>query len=221
MNDKRIDQTNGEPQRFSSSPWRHGLVVATPILVPGSMWALFSSLKGRMSARRAYNAGFTAYWAGWCFGFPLWVLGPRRSVAVLRTGRRPTLGETALLGFVVAGAVGTAFIPHLRRVDVPVATVMLSTAAVNAVGEELLWRGMFLEEFGERVALAAIWPWLGFTAWHLAPQVVLPSSHGRWRFTAAAGLVGAASTATAWRCGGLRATLLGHILTDACAGGAR
>jgi hypothetical protein len=44
----------------------------------------------------------------------------------------------------------------------------------------------------------------GFTVWHLAPQLVLPSSHGRAGFLLGAAAVGAASTAAAWRTGGLR-----------------
>jgi hypothetical protein len=27
-----------------------------------------------------------------------------------------------------------------------------------------------------------VWPWIGFTIWHLAPQVILPSRRGRVRF---------------------------------------
>ena len=56
----------------------------------------------------------------------------------------------------------------------------------------------------------------GFTLWHLAPQIILPSSRGRTAFLLGAAVVGAASTATAWRTGGLRAVLLPHVLTDAC-----
>jgi membrane protease YdiL (CAAX protease family) len=196
--------------------WRHRLVAATPVAVPVSMWMVFTVLGRRTSPQRAYNTGFGIYWAGWCFGLPLTVLGPRRAVALLRIGRGPTPAEGALAAFTVAGAIGTALVPRRSRVDASVGAVMIGSAVVNAIGEELLWRGMFLEEFGDSVALGAVWPWLGFTAWHLAPQVILPSAQGRWRFTLAAALVGATSTTTAWRGKGLRGTLLPHLLTDAC-----
>jgi hypothetical protein len=60
------------------------------------------------------------------------------------------------------------------------------------------------------------WPLVGFTIWHLAPQLLLPPRRGRAQFLAAAGLVGAASARVAWRTRGLRWTLLAHLLTDAC-----
>jgi hypothetical protein len=52
--------------------------------------------------------------------------------------------------------------------------------------------------------------------WHLAPQIVLPSHHGRAGFLGGAALVGAASARVAWTTRGLRWTLVSHVLTDAC-----
>src|SRR3712207_5193121 len=111
------------------------------------MPAVFAGLARGLPPRHAYNLGFSVYWAGWCVAFPVWVVGPRRALDVLRRGRRPTPPEAvaALLSPVVAAA--TQLWPQRRRVDRGVAAVMVGTAIVNAVGEELLWRGLFLEEF--------------------------------------------------------------------------
>jgi membrane protease YdiL (CAAX protease family) len=107
-------------------------------------------------------------------------------------------------------------VPNRRAIDPTVAAVMVATAAVNAVGEELLWRGIYLDRFPDDPWRGAIWPWAGFTVWHLAPQMILPSRRGRAPFLAGAGLVGAASARVAWRTRGLRWTLLVHLVTDAC-----
>jgi hypothetical protein len=144
------------------------------------------------------------------------VLGPRGALRALHTGRRPSRTEVALLAFPVAGAVAAELLPDRRLVDRQVAAVLIGTAAVNAVGEELLWRATFLAQFPGEPVRGALWPLAGFTLWHLAPQVVLPSSRGRVRFLVGAPVVGAASTATAWRTGGVRGVLLAHVLTDAC-----
>ena len=191
-------------------------LLAAPIAVPVSMWAVFGALSRRLPPRAAYNVGFVAYWAGWCVGFPLWVLGPRRAGRVLAAGRRPSAAELALLTLPVAGAAATQLLPMRRQVDPGVAAVMVGTAVVNAVGEELLWRGVYLEELGDDVVRGAVWPLVGFAAWHLAPQRILPAAVGRWNFAAGAALVGAASTRSAWRERGLRTALLAHVLTDAC-----
>lgn len=51
---------------------------------------------------------------------------------------------------------------------------------MNALGEELLWRGLFLEVFPGEVFRGALWPLFGFALWHLAPEAILVSSQGRW-----------------------------------------
>jgi hypothetical protein len=194
---------------------RQRALLAVPIVVPASMAGVFAVLRRRLGPRRGYNTGFALYWAGWCLGLPLWVLGPRRLLQLLREGRRPSAADLALLALPVAGAVATELLPNRRDIDRKVAAVMLGTAAVNAAGEELLWRGIYLEVFPDDVWRGAVWPWIGFTVWHLAPQVILPSRHGRLPFLAGAGLVGAAAGGVAWRTRGLRATLVSHLLTDA------
>jgi hypothetical protein len=98
---------------------------------------------------------------------------------------------------------------------------MAGSAVVNAVGEELLWRGAYLDTFPEDVWRGAVWPWVGFTLWHLAPQIVFPSRHGRAGFLGGAALVGAASGRVAWTTRGLRWTLVPHILTEPAGSGRR
>jgi membrane protease YdiL (CAAX protease family) len=195
---------------------RRRVTLATPVAVPVTMAAVFTVLRRRFPPRTAYAAGFVVYWAGWCAAFPLWVLGRRGVVRALRAGSRPAPVDVALLAFPVAGAVGAALWPHRHQVDRRVAAVMVGTAVVNAVGEELLWRGTFLDQFPGDVVRGALWPLAGFTVWHLAPQLVYPSPRGRAGFLLGAAVVGGASTAVAWRTRGLRAVLLPHVLTDAC-----
>jgi hypothetical protein len=51
--------------------------------------------------------------------------------------------------------------------------------AVNATGEELLWRGLFVAAFPEDPVWGWLWPAVGFTARHPAPQAVLPARRGK------------------------------------------
>ncbi|MGA7271253.1 MAG: CPBP family intramembrane glutamic endopeptidase [Acidimicrobiia bacterium] len=92
---------------------------------------------------------------------------------------------------------------------------MVATAAVNAPLEELLWRGAFLDMFPDSVVKGAIWPLAGFSLWHLAPQIILPSRLGKLRFLAGATVVGAVAAMTVWRRRGLRPVLWSHFATDA------
>jgi hypothetical protein len=199
-----------------SSDARGTAVLAVPVVVPLSMAGVFAGLGRVLPSRTAWRAGFAVYWIGWCGAFPLWVLGPRGVLRALRSGRRPRPAELPLLALPVAGAIGAELWPNRRLVTPAVAAVMVGSAVVNAVGEELLWRGTFLARFPDDVVRGALWPLAGFAVWHLAPQLARPSPRGRLAFVLAAAVVGATATGTAWRTGGLRSVLLPHVLTDAC-----
>lgn len=195
---------------------RRGVVMAAPVAVLLSMLAVFRALQDRCDARTAYNAGFAFYWAGWCFAFPLALLGPRRVLRLVTSGRTPNGLEGVALLVPVAGGVATQLWPDRQQIDPVVAAVMIGSAAVNAIGEELLWRGVFSEEFPNDPVRGTVWPLAAFALWHLAPQVILPSRLGRWRFVLGSAVVGAASVVSAWRGKGLRWAIVSHLLTDAC-----
>jgi len=201
---------------ISADRFRRVSVLAAPVLVPVSMAGLFRFLSRRLAPHIAYNTGFAVYWLGWCGAFPLLVLGPRAVARLLTAGRRPSIAEAGLLLLPVAGAAGEQLLPNRRAVSRAVAAVMIGSAAVNAVGEELLWRGVFLHQFPGDVVRGALWPLAGFSIWHLAPQIVLPSRMGRWQFVLGAGFVGMCNLASAWRNNGLRNSVLSHTATDAC-----
>jgi membrane protease YdiL (CAAX protease family) len=196
--------------------YRRAAVLAVPAVLPLSMAAIFGGLSHRLSPRAAYNVGFGVYWLAWCFGFPALILGPRRAARLLTQGRRPSGVETLLLLVPVAGAVGTEVLPNRKKIDARVAAVMVAAGLLNATGEELLWRGVFLEEFPHDLARGMLWPLVGFSLWHLAPQIILPSRLGRWRFVLGAAFVGSTSAVSAWRSRGLRNGLASHIATDSC-----
>jgi CAAX prenyl protease-like protein len=206
----------GWPVRTSPGGVRRTAVLAAPVLVPTSMALMFDGLARRLSPHSAYNVGFGIYWLGWCGLFPCWVLGPRRALGLLQRASQPRPVEAALLAVPVIGGAVTQLLPQRHAITPRLAAVMLGSAVVNAVGEELLWRGVFVATFPGDVLKGAAWPLAGFTLWHLAPQRILPSRLGRWRFVAGAALVGAVSTAPAWRTGGLFDVVVPHALTDAC-----
>jgi hypothetical protein len=137
---------------------RRRALLAGPVLVPVSMAAAFTVLDRLLGPRRGYNAGFALYWAGWCFAFPLWVLGGGRAMRLLSGGTRPSLTGAVWLMLPVAGAATAELLPNWRSVDRKVAGMMAGSALVNAVGEELLWRGAYLDTFPGDVWRGAIWP---------------------------------------------------------------
>ena len=193
------------------------LTLAIPLVVPAGMRVLFPMLARRLGARRGYLAGFAAYWAG-CYLIPLTLLGRRRIWALLREPPGPLprprwLGALALL-VPPLGAVGTELLPALRGADPALVATAGAMAAVNATGEELLWRGLFVAAFPDDAVRGWLWPAIGFTAWHLAPTSVRPARQGRM-FLVGSALIGAGFGWVAWRTRSLRLTLPAHLVTDA------
>ena len=62
------------------------MVVLIPAVVPVSMSVVFAGLRGRLTARTAYNVGFAVYWVGWCAAVSLWILGPANGGAAADRG---------------------------------------------------------------------------------------------------------------------------------------
>jgi CAAX prenyl protease-like protein len=209
----------GHPAPAAPAPSRNRrwlAVLAAPAVVPLSRSAVFAALRARLRPDVADNAGFFLCWPGWYFAFPTWVLGEQRACDVRRRGRRPALGEAALLAIPVYGGIATELVPDRREIDARVTAVMVRSAVVNAIGEELPWRGVFTQELPDDAWKGVVWPLAGFSVWHYAPQLVLPSRLGRSRFVAGSAMAGAAATVAAWHGRGLRWVLAPPAATDAC-----
>jgi membrane protease YdiL (CAAX protease family) len=73
-----------------------------------------------------------------------------------------------LLASPVAGTVGVQLVSRIRDIDAATGAAMAASVLVNAVGEELFWRGVFMQELADRRRLAMVWPVIGFAARHLA-----------------------------------------------------
>ena len=192
-------------------------VLAVPLVVPVGMRLLFAVLARRLGRRRGYLAGFACYWAG-CYLLPPALLGRQRALALLREPAGPLprprwLAATALL-VPPLGAAGTQLLPALGQADPAQLGTAGALAAVNATGEELLWRGLFVAMFPDDPVRGWLWPAIGFTAWHLAPMSVLPPRQPRV-FLAGSALIGAGLGWIAWRTRSLRWTLPAHLATDA------
>jgi membrane protease YdiL (CAAX protease family) len=204
------------PQTRGASPdVRRAVALAVPAAVPAGMALLFPALVRLLGPRRGFLAAFAVYW--WLsLGLTVALLGPRRAARLLV--RRPRASAPPLLAAAVlatpplgAGAMALA-LPSDGVVATPLA-VSAAIAGMNAVSEELLWRGLPAEFFPDDALRGWLWPALGFTLWHAAPLWVSP--HPRWaRLFAGAAVMGAGFGYLTWRSGSVRPTVAAHALTD-------
>jgi hypothetical protein len=54
---------------------------------------------------------------------------------------------------------------------------LLSTPFGNGFFEEILWRGMYMELFPDRIFFRIIWPSIWFGIWHYAPGTATPGGN--------------------------------------------
>jgi membrane protease YdiL (CAAX protease family) len=194
------------------------IAILIPVVVPTAMVGVFRVAQDHLPSSLAYAAGFACYW-GTCLGLATVVLGRRRLAAVVGDVRpripRPAVLGAALLLWPPVGAIVTRFIPELREVGPGIVLVSLAIAALNTVAEELLWRGVFITLWPRDIVLGWLWPAIGFGAWHLAPQVIHPSSLGPVAYAVAATAIGLSWGWVAFRTGSIRWVGLSHVVTDA------
>lgn len=185
-------------------------VLVAPLAVNVSMQVAFRTLPRRFGRERGYLAAFGAYWVAWGFVFPLAVLGPKGLAAQFTRVRRPQLTDLALL---LAPPVGGALQPKARATHTQAGVALaLAFGIVNGLAEELLWRGVFVATFDDRLR-GWLYPAVGFGAWHLAPQAVY-ASNKKYRFAFLATLLGLVYGEVARRTGGIAWTAPAHMVTD-------
>ena len=114
--------------------------------------------------------GLTIYWLVWGGLFAIRMIGPARLKALIRP-RRPTRLVVALVAFPILMAGAVRLLPGMayEKRSAAVWVLLISTAFGNGFFEELLWRGVYLELFRDRLLWRAVWPSVWFALWHIIP----------------------------------------------------
>jgi membrane protease YdiL (CAAX protease family) len=68
--------------------------------------------------------------------------------------------------------------------------VLVLMAFLNGILEEVLWRGVYIELFPNKLLWGNIWPTVWFALWHYAPGSVSPLANV-WVLMTGAGVLGA------------------------------
>lgn len=195
---------------------RRLLALAAPAVIPAAMIGVFRAAQARLDERGAYTAGFVTYWAV-CAGISTAILGRRgvkRALSDSSTTGDLSGIDVVLLAWPPVGAVTTRLIPELATSTPAMLATTAVVAQTNAVLEELLWRASYVSLWPENPWLAYVWPQIGFALWHLAPQVIHPSSMGARKYALASLFLGLSWGRVAWRTGSIRWTTLSHVVTD-------
>ena len=170
------------------------VLLLLPILLLLSTAGVFVSLSKWAGAERGYIGGFIFYWLVWCFLVPLFIL-KRAGILSLFKEENPLFSKSNWLaaGLLVLIMVITVIMyPPTSLIDADAKLLMIAfpVAFINGIGEELLWRGLYIRAFPHNAMLSVIFPALGFAFWHISPQLIFPAEPGIWPFVASTFFLG-------------------------------
>lgn len=158
---------------------RQLIAAAAPLVVLGTMYPIFLALDAAFGeAAEGYLGwylGLAVYWVLWGGIYAFRMIGTRRLGELIRP-RRPTLTIVGLILFPVVMAGGVRLLPGMEyeKHSIAVWLLLISPTFGNSIFEEILWRGVYLEQFRDRFWMQAVWPTVWFALWHIIPI----STHG-------------------------------------------
>lgn len=197
-----------------SSEQTSRLAIIGSALVVVTMSITFLAFAEVFGDRVGWLMGFLVYWVVWGFGFPLWLLGRRRVLDLLRTTpRRPGIFWSLLLVGPPVGSLAMGWVPP-AELSLAVIAVAVGFAVINGIAEELLWRGVFITLFPRQLWWGLIYPSLAFGLWHLAPQIIDPAEGGPIPFAIAAVGLGLLYGLVGRHTGSVRWPAVSHIFAD-------
>jgi membrane protease YdiL (CAAX protease family) len=158
------------------------ILLVLPILLLMSTALVFLSLSQWFGRELGYLLGFTFYWVMWCLIVPLILLGKHGFSSLFREEiplfRKENWLPISLLIATTIGAFFMFFIPNIAITPIPIIIIGILVAIINGTFEEILWRGLYVKIFPNKVLLGLIYPSIGFAVWHISPQLVFPSEGG-------------------------------------------
>jgi CAAX protease family protein len=206
--------------------FNHRLMIAIPPLLVATMYGAFHYLTAWLGFPAGYLAAFVVYWIFWCVVVPTSILGWRTILSLFRTSPTPftKLGATThiLLWCPLAFPFAFSFVPRIAAASFVVVVASVVLGIVIGVTEELLWRGLYVTAFPNRLALNTIYPSIAFGVWHLCPLSALPSRYpgGALSFAAYSIALGLSYAFYARQTGSIRWCTVSHCIHDALGLGA-
>ncbi len=158
---------------------RQRIAAIAPPVVLATMYPIFlatdTALGESFDGYLGWYLGLAIYWILWGGIFGLRMVGRQRLRELIRP-RRPTLRLAGLIAFPVVMAGGVRLLPGMEyeKHSMAVWVLLISTTFGNGIFEEILWRGVYLEQFRHRFWMRAVWPTVWFALWHIIPV----STHG-------------------------------------------
>ena len=154
------------------------ILVISPLVIIGMMYPIFQFLGSQLGNSIGWYLGLWIYWIIWGGIFPWLMIGKDRIIRLIRP-QKLTLKFSLMVVFPVVMA-AIFRISTGMEYDKPALwflVILISTNLGNGFFEEVLWRGMYLELFPERVIFRIFWSTIWFALWHYAPGSISASGN--------------------------------------------
>jgi membrane protease YdiL (CAAX protease family) len=155
------------------------IAILAPIVLAGMMVPVFRLLSGAFGrAIIGWYLGLVSYWLTWCTVLPLWLVVKKRLREIIRP-QKPNITVLLLVLFPAGMAALSKLLTGMgyHKPEPWIWPLYISTAFGNGFFEELLWRGVYMELFPNRIVFRIIWPGIWFALWHYAPGSVSANSN--------------------------------------------
>ena len=146
--------------------------IAPPVLI-AVMYPIFHLLSKIIENDTiSWYLGLAIYCMIWGAIFPYFILGKDKIKHMIRP-QRPTLKLLLFISVILFGSLAARlFVPGMSgyEKESPLTLVLvLSTTVCNGFFEELLWRGIYVKLFPDKIFYWLIWPGIWFGIWHYVP----------------------------------------------------
>lgn len=149
------------------------VLLCTTLLLVGIMIVIVPVLTTVLGKSIGYIIAFCIYWFAFCIPISLYVCGSLRELTAIYTMRISILRKSRIAYYCLAfvpclATLIVVFIRVVSQTTIQVLAISLVFALINALIEELFWRGVFNKMFDNKIFFAYIYPSILFGAWHIA-----------------------------------------------------
>jgi membrane protease YdiL (CAAX protease family) len=152
--------------------------IVSPVVIIGMMVPIFRFLGNQLGNSVGWYLGLWIYWIIWGGVFP-WIMIGKDSIVRLIRPQKLSLKLLAMVAFPVLMAAVFRFSTGMEyeKPALWFLFILVSTNLGNGFFEEVLWRGMYLELFPNRVIFRIVWSTVWFALWHYAPGSISASGN--------------------------------------------
>lgn len=154
------------------------IAALSPLVIIGMMYPVFQFLGKGLGNSLGWYLGLWIYWIIWGGLFPYFMIG-KDTILQLIKPQKLTLKLALMVAFPVVMAAIFRFATGMEyeKTALWFLVCLISTNLGNGFFEEILWRGMYLQLFPNRVYFRMIWSTIWFALWHYAPGSISASGN--------------------------------------------